>query len=269
MSAFSWFNSADQVDTALIVVALIGAIIEAGVAVAAVINVHKELEETRKEKLEKYIEVFACVAAFFFLAEAILGCRSSVLLGIELENLKTQNLVLRARVEQLQARRIDIDQEKRFISYLKNYRLQTPVKVFVGERDGETDDYAAEIRTILDEAGYGSGKTNDIIELGDVRIPSSIGETTEDAPFVFEIYATNNDPKSMSLPGFKFFSDYNTRITYTSVSTPSAIYTNDTGLVLAVVDLAFQSIRVYPAMHGNNVYLKKPGDWGIFIPKKF
>jgi len=101
MSLFSWFNSADQVDTALVVVAIIGAIIEVGVAVAAVINVHKELEEARKEKLEKYIEVFACVAAFFFLAEAILGCRSSALLGIQVEKLREGNLVLQTNVASL------------------------------------------------------------------------------------------------------------------------------------------------------------------------
>jgi chromosome segregation ATPase len=101
MSLFSWFNSAVQVDTALIVVAIIGAIVEVGVAVAAVINVHKELEESRKEKLEKYIEIFACVAAFFFLAEAILGCRSSMLLSKEIEKFKGDNLALQTNVESL------------------------------------------------------------------------------------------------------------------------------------------------------------------------
>src|SRR5258708_30082668 len=98
MSLFSWFNSADQVDTALVVVAIIGAIIEVGVAVAAVINVHQELGESCKEKLEKYIEIFACVAAFFFLAEAILGCRSSMLLAKEIEKFKGDNLILRTNV---------------------------------------------------------------------------------------------------------------------------------------------------------------------------
>jgi ABC-type Co2+ transport system permease subunit len=76
---FSWFNSSDQIDTALVFVAVIGAVIELGVAIAAIINVHKEIEESRKKKLEKYIEIFACVAAFFFLTEAILGWRSSLL----------------------------------------------------------------------------------------------------------------------------------------------------------------------------------------------
>jgi len=108
MSLFSWFNSADQVDTALVVVAIIGAIIEVVVAVAAVINVHKELEAARKEKLEKYIEIFACVAAFFFLAEAILGCRSSTLLSKEIEKFKGDNLVLQTNVASLNGAVIEL-----------------------------------------------------------------------------------------------------------------------------------------------------------------
>jgi hypothetical protein len=99
MALFSWFNSADQVDTALIYVSIFGAIIEVGVAVAAIINVHKELGEARKKKLEKYIEVFSCVAAFFFLAEAILACRSSGLLRKELENIKVENKKLESHVD--------------------------------------------------------------------------------------------------------------------------------------------------------------------------
>lgn len=108
MAIFSWFNSSDQVDTALVYVAVIGAVIELGVPVAAVINVHKEIEESRKKTLEKYIEIFACVAAFFFLAEAILGCRSSALLGIEVETMKKGNLVLQANVASLSGEMIQL-----------------------------------------------------------------------------------------------------------------------------------------------------------------
>ena len=64
---FSWFNSSDHIDAALVCVAVVGAVIEVAVAIAAVINVHKEMSESRKKMLEKYIEIFACVAAFFFL----------------------------------------------------------------------------------------------------------------------------------------------------------------------------------------------------------
>jgi hypothetical protein len=71
-------------------------------------HVHKEIEESRKEKLEKYIEVFACVAAFFFLAEAILGCRSSALLGIEVEQMKKGNLVLQTNVDSLTGEMIQL-----------------------------------------------------------------------------------------------------------------------------------------------------------------
>ena len=109
MALFSWFNSSDHIDTALVWVSIIGAIIEIGVAVIAVINVHKEFEESRKKTIERYIEIFACIAAFFFLAEAILGWRSSALLAIELEGFKTENaqlvannLVLRSNVVALE-----------------------------------------------------------------------------------------------------------------------------------------------------------------------
>lgn len=99
-------------------------------------------------------------------------------------NTESNNLVLRARVELLQARRISIEQEKKFIEILKN-SPKFPVKVFVGTRDGETEDYANEVRTMLDAAGYGSGKTNDITDLGNTRFPSEIGHTMEDFPFFF------------------------------------------------------------------------------------
>jgi len=106
MSLFSWFNSADQVDTALVVVGISGAIIEVGVAVVAVINVHKEISESRKRILEKYLEIFACVAAFFFLTEAILGCRSSMLLSKEIEKIKGDNLVLQTNVLALESHKL-------------------------------------------------------------------------------------------------------------------------------------------------------------------
>src|ERR1035441_4485785 len=98
MVLFSWFNSSSQVDATLVLIAIVGAVVEAGVAVSAVINVHKEIEESRKKMLEKYIEIFACFAAFLFLAEAILGCRSSMLLVKEIEGLHKANLELQAKL---------------------------------------------------------------------------------------------------------------------------------------------------------------------------
>ena len=126
MALFSWFNSSDQVDTALVCVAAVGAVIELGVAVAAVINVHKEIKESRKKKLEKYIEIFACVAAFFFLAEAILGWRSSMLLEKELETLKTANLKHEQQVEELRKQN---DEHEAKEAELKQQIAQTSTNV--------------------------------------------------------------------------------------------------------------------------------------------
>jgi hypothetical protein len=172
MSLFSWFNSADQVDTVLLVVAIIGAVIEVGVAVAAVINVHKELEEFRKEKLEKYIEVFACVAAFFFLAEAILGCRSSVLLGIELEKLKTENLALEAKIHW---RTITPAQQETISKYLLDLHLtdKPVVNLSAAPFDWEGNFFMQRIRLLLIENGY-KVRLNDDLSLPDPEIIAGV-----------------------------------------------------------------------------------------------
>ena len=163
----------------------------------------------------------------------------------------------------LQARRIGIDQEKKFIELLKDKPID-PIKIFVGESDGETDDYANEMKTMLDAA---NGKTNVIIGLGNERMISKIGKTLRDIPFFFVTYQTN-DSDDISLPGMK--------ITYT---TPSELYesvamkhyfayTNSASFMFNEVNDAFQKIDMFPVLEGNNTFLK-PGEWGIFIPKKF
>src|SRR5690242_20605241 len=117
MRLFSWFNSPDQVENVLIGVAVIGAIIELFVAVMAVINVHKKLEHERKEKLEKYLEIGACIAAIFFFAEAILGWRASVLLNNELSETKGKVNELE---QQVLPRRLTGAQKSELSSFLRN-----------------------------------------------------------------------------------------------------------------------------------------------------
>jgi hypothetical protein len=175
---------------------------------------------------------------------------------------RSNNLVLQTRVEMLQARRIGVDQEKKFIELLKNKPV-SPIKIFVGDTDGETDDYANEIKTMLDAA---TGKTNEIIELGNVRHPSRIGETVEDVPFLFLFYETNNE--TILPPGAK--------LTYTTPNsmyegiqmTHYLAYPNTASWEFNVVNDAFQKIGIYPVGNAENKYLK-PGEWGIFVPKKF
>jgi hypothetical protein len=261
------------------------------IAVAGEVICDWNRKKTLKERLKKFFGIFLVAGLVLEITEAIQSDKkaSQAILSAKLAetnaagsyeraaiaekeageaneraaNTESNNLVLQVRIEMLQARRIEIDQEKKFIDFLKNCP-KSPVKVFVGERDGETDDYAREIRQILDESGYGSGRTNDIIELGDARIASSIGigQTVEDYPLVIEVYATNNDTKSIGLPGVIFTHDDAT------MKTSYFFDTNDVRAVMGLVDNAFQVINIYPALHGNNTYLK-PGEWGIFIPKKF
>ena len=147
-------------------VAVIGAVIELGVAVAAVINVHKEMEESRKEKLEKYIEVFACIAAFFFMAEAILGWRSSMLLGKELERLKADNLKLYAKI---QPRRISPEKRTMIIADLKAHPPPTNCLVFVQAEyvtDVEETIFASEILSVLTNGMVNANSTGNISVTG-------------------------------------------------------------------------------------------------------
>jgi hypothetical protein len=146
----------------------------------------------------------------------------------------------------------------KFISLLKN-SPKVAVKIFVGERDGETDDYADEIKTTLDAA---NGKNNPIVELGDVRIPNHIGQTIQDFPFAVCVYATNEDWESIALPGVTFTQDIPT------LQTMYAFDTNDVRAVMCMVDNAFQGVGINPVLLPNNTFLK-PGEWGIFVPKKF
>jgi hypothetical protein len=174
MSLLSWFNSADQVDTALVVVAMFGAVIEVGVAVAAVINVHKELEESRKAKLEKYIEVFACVAAFFFLAEAILGWRSSALLAKEVEKLKTDNLRLEA---QIQPRRITAGQKEKLLALLSG-RPEKKCAVLIAINSGDIEQrvFGRQLKEVLVACGFDASIREGLsIPNGAVEVPIDFG----------------------------------------------------------------------------------------------
>ena len=174
MALFSWFNSSDQVDTALVVVAVIGSIIELAVAVAAVVNVHKEIEESRKKKLEKYLEIFACLAAFFFLAEAILGWRSSMLLAKDIESLKSENLVHEKQVEELRQKNEAIEAKTRWrtISGEKQMNLvaclnsspKGKVAICAPFDDQESIMYGVQISNVLSTAGFQVSKyPNDVI----------------------------------------------------------------------------------------------------------
>jgi hypothetical protein len=213
MDLSSWFNSSNQVDTALVYVAVIGAVIEVGVAIAAVINVHKELGESRKEKLEKYIEVFACLAAFFFLAEAILGCRSSMLLGKDLETLRSDNLKHEQRIEELRHQNDELEaktkwreitpgQKRDFIESTKGIS-KFAIRVRYGTPDAEVQSFAKMIRDMLDSAGFTETNVPALQEwppgMNMLYIGGSRGEMPS-VSFLTNIEVTNKDGNLQSVP---------------------------------------------------------------------
>ncbi|HWY29471.1 MAG TPA: hypothetical protein VNX46_01875 [Candidatus Acidoferrum sp.] len=172
--------------------------------------------------------------------------------------IESNNLVLQAKVEQLKARRISVKQEKDFIDLLK-FSNKGPVRVLVGPKDSETEEYAREVRAILDESGYYNGRTNNI-EYGDFNYVGGIGDTNEVLPLGVVVYATNNDALSMNLPGVKF--------TYRNGLTIMSTQLDETNSVIALIDNALNKINITPILGGNNTFLK-PGEWAIFIPQKF
>ncbi|HEY1662508.1 MAG TPA: hypothetical protein VGI03_08830 [Verrucomicrobiae bacterium] len=249
---FSWFNSENQVDAALIWVGIIGAAIEVIVAIIAVINVHKEIEESRKKILERYIEIFTCIAAFLFLAEAILGCRSSMLLGKQLEEMRTNNLVLQ---KELQPRNITLKQETNFIALCSSLP-KMPIRVIIGVKDNETESFAEQVRQLLDAAGFGC--TNG-------------GYIRDDTLFSIRPIGVSDESQI-------FISEFRT-------NAPLKIYTNEAGEVHFVYDVnpfnfkqiddveyvggVFSQLGI-PISHNGKVltnYLN-PGEGAFIIPEK-
>jgi len=279
MALFSWFNAADQVDAALVYVAVIGAVIELGVAIAAVINVHKEIEESRKRKLEKYIEIFACLAAFFFLAEAILGWRSSMLLAKELETLKSDNLKHEQQVEELRSnnivlaakqmpRTINATQMEGF-KFLTQYIQKKPIKISIGLEGFDTETYASQMREMFTYAGFGTSA--DCGAWGIFRDSNRferrmLGETNEPF-FVWIIYnGTNNFAGNQVVqPNYTITMAASSNTNFPSL--PVIIGGESPETISYAIEFALLKIGIPTALLQNN-YWEKPGEFEIFIPLK-
>jgi hypothetical protein len=85
---------------------------------------------------------------------------------MRVEELRNQNLGLASKVIAAQPRRITPKQYTDFIEALRN-KPKGPVRVIVGREDSETQTYAAQIRQMLDDAGYSTGTSNDITQWGE------------------------------------------------------------------------------------------------------
>jgi len=178
-------------------------------------------------------------------------------LNLRVEELRKQNDKLEAK----QRRIISLEQRDNFIKILKD-RPKTPVKIYVGEQDSETRIYAHQIRMMLDEVGYGTGKTNDIIEYSDFGYISPIGDPGAELPICFIFFGTPNEP--IDWPGLKIIPDKK------GGETVSWDKSEVRGVSATIWD-AFKQIGIYPAFGSRTNWfdIKRPGDWGIFIPERF
>jgi hypothetical protein len=191
------------------------------------------------------------------LLAANIGTTNAQLL-LRVEELRKENVLLRTR-------RITADQRDRFIDFLKNRTEKFPIKVFVGAEDNETQNYAAQIREMLDSSGFGTGNTNDIQKLGNVTFISNKFDPALEAPIWMVFYATDDElPNVPGLPGLTF-----RRLPNGSESIVNYTPVDKSGF--GCVDDAFGRIGVMPAIifRKDWGFVSEPGEWAILVPQKF
>jgi hypothetical protein len=186
-------------------------------------------------------------------------------LSLRVEELRSANLALELK---LQPRRITAQQRDKFIELLKE-APKCPVKVFVGREDDETANYAKQVREILDSAGYGTGKDNDIISLPYLSHISPIGDPTTDFPFEIAFYGTavGRDNSDVNWPGLKIIFDNKNQVTTIT------ILSRDVSAAPGFINKAFNEIGIRPAIGScattTSALNLKPGEWGVFVFEKF
>jgi hypothetical protein len=177
---------------------------------------------------------------------------------LKVEELRKQNAELTIR---LQPRRITQQQRDKFIELLKN-SPKFPVKIFVGRKDTETDNYAKQMREMLNCAGFGIGEDEKIRDYGDFFISLPVDATNEksmDSPIFMVLFGEPNKP--IDWPGL-----------YVNFTTTQAAVTYNTNDIsgFGIINAALQQIGIIGATTSQtNWFVKKPGDWCIFIPQKF
>jgi len=190
---------------------------------------------------------------------------TNILISLQIEQFRSTNFVLQAKVLNLEAaakdRTITDVQSNLFMILIKDYP-QTPIKVFVGVEDYETDMYARKIRQMLDAAGYGDNG-GDIIRIpgGIVTGPISAQGQFSSNAIAFITYGNTNKmffmPMSIPPNGTK--------------PVISSGLTNDVDMfhkgILGCVGWAFSKIDLN-GMYILNDTLLKPGEVGIVVPLK-
>lgn len=191
---------------------------------------------------------------------------------IEVKRLQSDNLVLQARVLELQAEagpRIITDKQiSDFMALTKDYP-KMPIEVFVGAADNETVRFAREINDMLKQAGYGmtnkdimhtsptvAGLTEitNTVNLSQFAVFSIIGGHTNGeflyGPLVWDqkIGTTNSVPR---IPG-----------QMTKTNTPELH-----NAIFVCVAWAFNQIGLTNYLHLDNVEFKT-NEFAIFVPLK-
>jgi hypothetical protein len=218
-----------------------------------------EENERRKERLEiafgliTALCLFVAVSSFWRIlnlnerdeanSAGIIDVQSNKLAQTEaLLEIATNNVL--ALVEKAKDRTIVDMQSNLFMLLVKDYP-KTPIKVFVGVEDNETDRYARKIKQMLDAAGYGDN-TADII-----RIPGGIVVENLGAEGIFSTNAL-------------VFVSYGTKGGGTFFPLH---FTNDPVVKLYWAESAFSKIGLGGVFIKDDTLLKT-GELGIIVPLK-
>jgi hypothetical protein len=230
--------------------------------------------ESKKKQIEKWSLVILCVGVFLEVIavpknlsevanlnqQSVWLTQSNLLLAANVEGLRSNNIVLAAELKR-PARRITPENKAKFIELLKNCTGKNPVRIFVGSEDKETTTYVAQVRKMLDDAGYGTGKEEGITHVGGDFI-NEIDDTDIDSDMNLDFYG--EPMQDIHLNGCGFIENLKTKsyVLWTASSNICSIP------VPAAIDRALQAIDINVTVRAGKYFLK-PGEWGIFIPEKF
>lgn len=223
-------------------------------------------EEARKLKIEKagWLILVAGLAMEFLgdqFAKRIADretARLAVLAGNAnrtAEELRATNMVMQLK---LQPRRITPSQVTNFV-FLTEHVTKIPIKISTGVDEGDTLNYAGQLRAMLTSAGFGIDSSAGV--LGVTREPSRIVYSKIGASFptpsvLLVFYSTN---QQISLPSITTVTGpRGTQLVVTN-SNPAKIYR-------AVLE-ALESVGI-PVDSVSGTTWAKPGEFEFFVPPK-
>lgn len=163
MSFLSSFSSPDHLESITFWFDVSGALVEFGVAVTAAIIAHKEFGAEREKTVEKYVAVFAFIAAFLVLSTVFLNHRVSILRqrestakDTELAEARTvaSNALTKASAleTRTKARTISQKTKQALVEALLNVP-KGPIELVVFSQNAEGVAFATQLQDALTSAG--------------------------------------------------------------------------------------------------------------------